>query len=219
MWAVVADQDNTAEVFADCVHNSRLLFFFTEDVHRGLMHCYVGLFFLGTVSPAASGGLSEIFLAVVFLPRLFGSFFVHFTRRFHCASPSLVLFGRFCHVYLSHKVSWITMPVHFSNFPTNQRERMQLGPRVGGWRAAAYRDRRVEFPAYPSVHSTVPALPPVRRRDAAPGYPTVRPSIMREREEPRMVTNAHNFCSFEQPVGLSRRVLSGDDRSGLHLRG
>jgi hypothetical protein len=66
------------------------------------------LFLLGTVSHDLNSGLAEIFLAIVFLPRLFCSFFVRFTRRFDCASPSLVIFGRFRHVHLSRKVSWIT---------------------------------------------------------------------------------------------------------------
>jgi hypothetical protein len=58
------------------------------------------LLLLGSLSHDPSGGLSESFFADVFLPRLFGSFFVHFTRRFHCASPGLVIFGWFCHVHL-----------------------------------------------------------------------------------------------------------------------
>jgi hypothetical protein len=70
-------------------------------------------FFPGAVFLAPSGALCEVSLAVVFLPRLFGSFFVHFTRRFHCASPVLVIFGWFRHVHLSAKVSWI-LPLLFS---------------------------------------------------------------------------------------------------------
>jgi len=60
------------------------------------------------------------------------------------------------------------------NFTTKWCQRMQLGARVGGWRAAAYRDRLGEFPVDPAARSIVPAFQPVRRRDAGPAFQTVR---------------------------------------------
>jgi hypothetical protein len=62
---------------------------------------HLALFVLGRVLANPSRGLSESFLALVFLPSLFGSFFIYSARRFHCTSSSLVIFGRFCHIHLS----------------------------------------------------------------------------------------------------------------------
>ena len=84
------------------------------------------------VSHDPSGGLSEIFFAVVFLPRLFGSFFVHFARRFYCASPGLVIFGRFCHVHLPHASSRVPhslseSPAYASAHPASENSLMAEG--------------------------------------------------------------------------------------------
>jgi len=122
-----------------------------SEVKLTIVATHLVLFVLGRVSREPSGGLSESFLALVFLPSLFGSFFVYFTRRFHCASSSLVIFGRFCHIQLSQKGSRIYYSRCFSNCTTNQCEQMRLGIRqaMGQWRAAAYPDRLVVFPICP----------------------------------------------------------------------
>jgi hypothetical protein len=49
MRALVTEQDNSIRVSADSVHICRLLFFFTEDVRRELMHRYAS----GNAAPSA----------------------------------------------------------------------------------------------------------------------------------------------------------------------
>jgi hypothetical protein len=97
-----------------------------SEVKLKSAHKHLASFVLGRVSADPIRGLSESFLALVFLPSLFGSFFIYFTRRFHCTSSSLVIFGRFCHIHLSRN-GWPDFTIlPFSNLTTNQREQMRL---------------------------------------------------------------------------------------------